>query len=190
MRSQLTALKHKGELAEGVRSQLDAPRVGVFRAAMAAGDALREGRVLGRLTVLGRIFDVVAPGGVEGHVLWIEGSTPVQYGQELVRLGSLTVAGGGETTEAANAASGGYAVKAPIYGIFYSRPSPDSPNYVEVGSEVTTGQTLGLIEVMKTFNPVKLGGAGSPTRGRVVAIEAADSEEVAAGEVLLWIEPL
>ncbi len=190
MRSQLTALKHKGELAEGVRSQLDAPRVGVFRAAVAAGDALRDGRVLGRLVVLGRVFDVVAPIGVEGHVLWIEGSTAVQYGQELVRLGSLSEAAAGESAEAATAATGGYAVKAPIYGIFYSRPSPDSPNYVEVGNEVTTGQTLGLIEVMKTFNPVKLGGAGSPTRGRIVSIEAADAEEVAAGDVILRIEPL
>ena len=189
MTRSLVALKHKGELPEGTLIGLDSPRVGVFRAALGAGDAVREGRVLGRLTVLGRVIEIVAP-AVAGAVLWIEDATAVQYGQELVRLGSLSAGGAAEAAQAAQATSGGYAVRAPIDGIFYTRPSPDSPHYVRVGSEVSTGQTLGLIEVMKTFNPVVLGGVGAPKRGRVVALEATDSEEVGAGEVLLRIEPL
>ncbi len=185
----LVALKHKGELPQGALVGLDAPRVGVFRAALAAGDAVSEGRVLGRLTILGRVFPVVAP-AVAGAVLWIEDAAAVQYGQPLVRLGSQSAAAAAEAAVGAAATSDGYAVRAPIDGIFYTRPSPDSPHYVQVGSEVSEGQTLGLIEVMKTFNPVVLGGVGSPKRGRVTAMHAVDSDEVAAGEVLLRIEPL
>jgi len=89
---------------------------------------------------------------------------------------------------AAASVDGGLAVRAPIDGIFYRRPSPDQPNFVEVGAVLKAGVTVGLLEVMKTFNPVTYGGSGLPASARVVSVPAADQQEVAAGDVLLVIE--
>ena len=54
-----------------------------------------------------------------------------------------------------------YAVRAPMLGIFYRNPSPDDPPFVEVGDQVEPGQTVGLIEVMKTYNEVTAMVAGT-----------------------------
>jgi acetyl-CoA carboxylase biotin carboxyl carrier protein len=74
------------------------------------------------------------------------------------------------------------AVKSPIMGVFYRSPSPDEPMFVEVGDEVTIGQTIGLIEAMKTFSPVE-----SEFAGRVVAIPAENRALVQPGEPLILL---
>ena len=55
-------------------------------------------------------------------------------------------------------------LKAPMPGVFYRRPSPGDPVFVEEGAPVEVGQTIGLIEVMKNFNQLKADAAGTVTR--------------------------
>lgn len=52
-------------------------------------------------------------------------------------------------------------IEAPLPGVFYRRPSPDEPVYVEPGAEVDADDVVGLIEVMKQFTEVKAGVAGT-----------------------------
>lgn len=52
-------------------------------------------------------------------------------------------------------------VKTSIPGVFYRKPSPDEPNFVEDGDTVEEGQVIGLVEVMKNFNEVKSTAAGT-----------------------------
>ena len=81
-------------------------------------------------------------------------------------------------------------VRAPSQGVFYRRPSPDSPAYVEEGSEVSTGTVLGLVEVMKTFAQVLYRPGGSlPARARVLRVAADDGADVDEGDALLELEP-
>ena len=56
------------------------------------------------------------------------------------------------------------AVKSPMVGVVYLSADPKSPNYVKVGDSVSEGDTVCLVEAMKTFNPVKAhkGGKVSP----------------------------
>ena len=186
----LDALLTNDGLAEGERCLLGAPRVGVFRATVQVGDLVWPGKVVGRLTVLGRAVPVLAPSDAAGLVLSLAGrDVPRGYGQELLRLGEAGDAGavGVAAGKTAVDTDGSYAVRAPINGIFYARPTPSAPAYVSVGDVVVTGQTLGLVEVMKTFNPVSLGGPGAPTRGRVIELLAKDGDEVAAGAVLVRV---
>lgn len=61
------------------------------------------------------------------------------------------------------------AVTSPMVGVAYLSPEPGSPPFVQVGAHVTAGQTLLLIEAMKTFNQIKAPRAGTLTRILVVS---------------------
>lgn len=75
-------------------------------------------------------------------------------------------------------------IKAEVPGIFYRRPEPDADPYVTEGATVQPGQTIGLIEVMKTFNEVKVESGGTVMRFLV------DNEDVVTmGQDLAEIEP-
>ena len=77
------------------------------------------------------------------------------------------------------------AVLAPLTGLFYMSPSPDSDPYVREGSEVHVGQVIGLIEAMKLFNEIK-----SDADGRVVRICVDDGGLVKAKQPLIELAPL
>ena len=68
-------------------------------------------------------------------------------------------------------------VNAALPGVFYRRAAPDQDPFVEVGAAVQKGQTVALIEVMKTFSEVKAEHAG--TIGRFLLDEG---DEVEAGQ--------
>jgi biotin carboxyl carrier protein len=55
-------------------------------------------------------------------------------------------------------------ILAPIPGIFYRKPTPDAPVFKNEGDQVGVGDTVGLIEVMKTFTPVLAEEAGRITK--------------------------
>jgi acetyl-CoA carboxylase biotin carboxyl carrier protein len=76
------------------------------------------------------------------------------------------------------------AVLAPLTGLFYSSPSPGAQAYVAVGSTVTVGQVIGLIEAMKLFNEIK-----SDRAGRVSCIYPEDGALVKAKQPLIEVEP-
>jgi acetyl-CoA carboxylase biotin carboxyl carrier protein len=72
-------------------------------------------------------------------------------------------------------------VRAPMSGVFYTRPAPDQPPYVELGDEVKKKQVLGLLETMKVFQSVK-----SPSAGRIVEI-AAENEATLKDDDLIFV---
>jgi len=75
------------------------------------------------------------------------------------------------------------AVTSPMVGVAYLQPEPGSPHFVSVGQQVTAGQTLLLIEAMKTFNQIK-----APKAGTVTRILVENSAPVEFGEVLMIVE--
>ena len=74
-------------------------------------------------------------------------------------------------------------VTAPMVGVVYLSPEPGTPAFIKEGDMVTEGQTLMLIEAMKTFNPVR-----APRAGLVVEICIPDKHPVEFGEELVVIE--
>ena len=79
---------------------------------------------------------------------------------------------------------GQVAVRSPMVGTFYRRPSPDEPPYVEVGSEVVADTPVGLIEVMKLYTTLY-----AKTPGRIAWISPSDAELVEYDQMLFIIEP-
>jgi acetyl-CoA carboxylase biotin carboxyl carrier protein len=75
------------------------------------------------------------------------------------------------------------AVPSPMVGVAYLSPDPESPNFVAVGQKVEAGQTLLLIEAMKTFNQIK-----APRAGTVSRIIASNGTPVEFGEVLMILD--
>ena len=75
------------------------------------------------------------------------------------------------------------AVKSPMVGTVYLQPQPGAPAFVKVGDTVQAGQTLLIIEAMKTMNPIP-----APRGGKVVEILVEDAQPVEFGEPLVVIE--
>jgi acetyl-CoA carboxylase biotin carboxyl carrier protein len=75
-------------------------------------------------------------------------------------------------------------VKSPMVGTFYRAPAPEAPPYVEIGSIVSKGQTLCILEAMKLMNELEC-----EVDGIVREILIEDTEPVEYGQVLFRIEP-
>jgi len=85
---------------------------------------------------------------------------------------------------AAEVPEGMVAIRAPMMGTFYCKPSPDQPPFVVEGAAVEAGAPLCLLEAMKLFNTL-----ASPANGRVVRIVAQDMQIVQRDQLLMIIDP-
>ena len=94
---------------------------------------------------------------------------------------ALPVAAAPDTPASAPAASAD-AVPSPMVGTVYLAPEPDAANFVKVGDEVKQGQTILIIEAMKTMNQIP-----APRSGTVTEIMVADAEPVEYGSPLMTI---
>jgi acetyl-CoA carboxylase biotin carboxyl carrier protein len=175
--------------------ELRAPRPGSFVPWIAAGELVAPGAAIGELVVLGRAAALVVPrsaADASGIALQLPPAThPVGFGDLLVALDpSLQRAPGASASGATAAATSveGLVFCAPTSGRFYGRPGPDKPAFVAEGTVLTSGTTVCLLEVMKTFHRVTYGGPGLPDSARVRRVLVADGADVNAGEPLLALE--
>jgi acetyl-CoA carboxylase biotin carboxyl carrier protein len=190
---QITALT----APSGARIEVRSPAVGLWRDAPPAGNLVRPGDAIGRMEVLGVMHRLIAPAQAQGIVSMSDhqgerARRPLQHGQIMLVLDPEAALAGMAADTAAGAGAGaaeqGRVFRAPTSGRFYGRPAPDRPPFVQPGDEITVGQTVCLIEVMKTFIRVAYGGAGLPERARVGAVKPTDDAELAAGDVILILE--
>jgi acetyl-CoA carboxylase biotin carboxyl carrier protein len=75
-------------------------------------------------------------------------------------------------------------IKSPIIGTFYRRPSPDKPMFAEVGSKISKGDVLCVIEAMKLFNEIE-----SEISGKIVKILIDDMSPVEYDQPLFLVDP-
>ena len=75
-------------------------------------------------------------------------------------------------------------ITSPIIGTFYRKPSPDKPNFVEVGTDISVGDTVCVIEAMKLFNEIE-----SEVSGKIVKILVDDSSPVEFDQPLFLVDP-
>jgi acetyl-CoA carboxylase biotin carboxyl carrier protein len=85
--------------------------------------------------------------------------------------------------DAAPARAAGDLVKSPMVGSVYLQPQPGADPFVKIGDTVTAGQTLMIIEAMKTMNPIP-----ATKGGKLVEILVEDGQPVEFGEPLAVIE--
>lgn len=75
-------------------------------------------------------------------------------------------------------------VKSPMIGTFYRTPSPDKPNFVNVGDEIKQGQVICIIEAMKLFNEIE-----SDITGRIVKVLVDNSTPIEYDQPLFLVDP-
>ena len=80
-------------------------------------------------------------------------------------------------------AKSGEEVKSPMVGTAYLQASPEAPPFIKVGDAVKKGQTLLIVEAMKTMNPIQ-----SPRDGVVAEVLVGDAQPVEYGEALVLLE--
>ena len=93
-------------------------------------------------------------------------SIPTGGGQAAAPAVVAPAAAAPETPAAAEPA--GEAIASPMVGTFYRKPSPDAPDFVNVGDTISEGQTLCIIEAMKVMNEIKAERSGTITQICVV----------------------
>ncbi len=76
-----------------------------------------------------------------------------------------------------------HTMPSPLPGTFYRKPAPDAPIFKEIGDTVSEGETIGLIEVMKTFTRVT-----AEITGTITAFHVDNEDAVMAGQPLVDIE--
>ena len=75
-------------------------------------------------------------------------------------------------------------IKSPIIGTFYRKPSPDKPNFIEIGDSIKEGSVLCVVEAMKLFNEIE-----SEYSGKIVKILVDDASPVEFDQPLFVVDP-
>jgi acetyl-CoA carboxylase biotin carboxyl carrier protein len=171
---------------------LFAPQPGLYRGGPGAGALVLPGSPIGELEVLGTLYRLRAPDDAFGIVVAERGKRVARRAVDATSVLFVLDPEGARDSPAAAvetaSESGGPVFRTPLGGRYYARPSPSAEPFVRVGDVLDGGETVALIEVMKTFNRVTYGGAHVPKRARVRAIVRADGDDVEAGDVLLELE--
>ncbi len=94
----------------------------------------------------------------------------------------VQAATGGSPKPASPDLPAGHVVRSPMVGTFYASPAPDKPAFVSVGQAVKAGDTLGIIEAMKMFNPIE-----ADISGTVLAIQCENGQPVEFDQPLFVI---
>lgn len=141
---------------------------------------IREGEESVRLSRTPAASAVQAPAPVVA-------AAPARAEQVMPMQSPVQAATGGRAPAEAEAAGGpelppGHVVASPMVGTYYSSPAPDKPPFVTVGQTVAVGDTLGIVEAMKMFNPIEADQAGT-----VVAILCENGQPVEFDQPLFVI---
>jgi acetyl-CoA carboxylase biotin carboxyl carrier protein len=94
----------------------------------------------------------------------------------------VQAASGGSPKPADPELPAGHVLRAPMVGTFYASPAPDKPAFVSIGQAVKAGDTLGIIEAMKMFNPIE-----ADVSGTVLAIQCESGQPVEFDQPLFVI---
>ena len=119
-----------------------------------------------------------------GVTLAAPAMAPMQYETRapvMPMAGPTDAASGGHPKPASDLPEG-HVVRAPMVGTFYASPAPDKPSFVSVGQAVKQGETLGIIEAMKMFNPIEADASGT-----IVAILGENGQPVEFDQPLFVI---
>ncbi|MFT3845100.1 MAG: acetyl-CoA carboxylase biotin carboxyl carrier protein [Lacibacter sp.] len=111
-------------------------------------------------------------------------AAPVVHAAAPVAAPAQVVAPAAEKKAVVEDTSKYVAIKSPMIGTFYRKPSPDKPVFAEVGDDVTPGKVVCIIEAMKLFNEIE-----SEVKGKIVKVLVEDQSPVEFDQPLFLVDP-
>jgi acetyl-CoA carboxylase biotin carboxyl carrier protein len=146
---------------------------------------------IGELTIEQKDFRVTIK-QKEDHITQVMSSTPVHTApvysaapQPPAPAPNTALPAATEKPKTAEApAANTITIKSPMIGTFYRKSSPDKPNLVDIGSEVSPGKVVCIIEAMKLFNEIE-----SEVKGKIIKVLVDDSSPVEYDQPLFLVEP-
>lgn len=136
---------------------------------------IKEGEESVRLARVPKGGLAAAPAPVVHHV-------PAPAAAPMPMSSPVQAATGGSPKPADPELPAGHVMRAPMVGTFYASPAPDKPAFVSIGQAVKAGDTLGIIEAMKMFNPIE-----AEVSGTVLAIKCESGQPVEFDQPLFVI---
>lgn len=159
------------------------PLVGVLKLLVSQGQFVQGGQAIADARCLNKHWRLLIPEHVSGHVEEVVTDVRLAYRQQILLINQQNLFK--TSKNQAEATIGQKIISAPMDGMIYLSPSPQSPAFVAIGDEIKPGQTIGLIEVMKCFYPFKYQGthiakltgikisSGTPVNSGMVVFEIA-----------------
>ena len=136
---------------------------------------IKEGEESVRLARVPKGALAAAPAPVVHHA-------PAPAAAPMPMSSPVQAATGGSPKPADPELPAGHVMRAPMVGTFYASPAPDKPAFVSIGQAVKAGDTLGIIEAMKMFNPIE-----AEVSGTVLAIKCESGQPVEFAQPLFVI---
>ena len=180
-------------MAEAIieNGRLCSPTVGTWFPDVASGVLAVPHQRIGRVLQAGRWVDILSPGNIGGVFVpcaaegnWVSRGVPLfEIRQEI----------SGTEEWAEEPADRGIhdgcpqdcvVIASDTDGTVYLRPDPQAAPYVLESAKCAAKETLALVEVMKTFSPVR-----APSDGQIESIRVADGDSVQSGDALFWFRP-
>jgi biotin carboxyl carrier protein len=169
--------------------EIKSPAIGRIIFFLEPGCLVVGGQLIGNLYRLEQIFLLSLDKGCSGKIIWAKNHNvlvPVAYGEVILKIDRQPIKHlennkCGEQEESNLPAD---YIHAPMDGMFYLSPSPTSPPFVKIEDEIKPGQTLGLIEVMKSFYPFKYQGK---TIAKIIEITIKNAMPIKSGTRLFKV---
>jgi len=117
----------------------------------------------------------------------VEPTAPVYYQPQAPQPGgvsSVPPSSPSTTVSAPSEDAGTIAIKSPMVGTFYARPTPDAKAFVNVGTLINEDTDVCIIEAMKVFNNIK-----AEVKGTITKVLAEDGKPVEFGQVMFLVKP-
>jgi biotin carboxyl carrier protein len=173
--------------------KLLSPGVGIFYPSFRKGNWIGPDMTIGKLHILNKTFSITVPKNVSG---WAEKpknmnkAYPISYGEVIITLTQderekERLGVDKKDKDNKNGSADTEQIVSPTDGVFYRKPHPDEPSYVNVGDTVNEGDILGLVEIMKCFNKIS---NPVPSKGIIKEILIDDAMEVKSGQTLFLIK--
>jgi len=170
---------------------LCSPAVGTLVALANSNEIISANDVVAEISILGVRQQLIAPDTVQHRIAFADGlnlSQGVAYLQVIASLATV-VEGAEIATEVVSEDLSELCILSPQAGRFYHRPTADAETFVNAGETISAGKTIGLLEVMKTFSPVKWNPApGNPQTAVVGKYRIADGNDVEDAQPLLDLD--
>ena len=177
------ATSDKVFVSDPEESALPCPTVGVWSPRIVEGATIEANTLLGHLRRGNLVHEIRAGDSASGAAIDVlADGTWCERGTRLCDVGLAVTGRSSRAAAASDVPEGTTAVRAESDGTIWLAPSPQAPAFVAVGSVVENRSTLALIEVMKTFTPVR-----SPLAGTVTNVLVKTGQAVRAGQVLFHL---